>query len=159
MGGNTGRATSTSRTSSSRLRSAATVAATLAAARLPFSRASASAAPPCLVTDSCTSTPPKLVFVTVTPVLLSWGISAARLPLLSGRASTATPVLAVPCSARRREASLTSMQSGVVAWHASSSNTADWLASCQGKRGSGVVRQLKVGGMAAAERGSAYLAL
>ena len=131
MGGKMGRCTSTDNASSPRLRSAATADRTCSAARLPLSRASASSVPPLCVTDTTTSTPWKDALVTATPVLLRAGISAARLPLVSGRASTTLLVPATLCSWRRRRP-VSSVQSAEVAWQAATRRAASSAGSSPG---------------------------
>ena len=125
--------TSTDRVPLSRLRLVETVEITCSVDKLPSSRALASSSPPCLVTESTTPMPFKLMLTTSTPRLTNCGISAissARLPPLSGRESTAVRVLS-PSSARRsaRRRLVTSVQLEETAWQVSSSLAALSLAS------------------------------
>ena len=97
-----------------RLRPADTATRTSSVDKLPLSRASASSAPPCLVTESCTLTLHRVLLLTLTLLALSCGISAisaVRLPSLSERVNVAPgefppasqPVNVLPlCNARRR---------------------------------------------------------
>ena len=75
-----------------RLRPADTATRTPSVDKLPLSRASASSAPPCLVTESCTLTLHRVLLLTLTLLALSCGISATSavsLPSLSERVNVA----------------------------------------------------------------------
>ena len=76
LGGKMGCFTATDRALLLRLRPVDTAERTSSIDKLPLSRASASSAPPCMVTESCTWTLHRVLLLTLTLLALSCGISA-----------------------------------------------------------------------------------